>query len=84
VPDHVGGPQNRKSVTRIDTVISGNVGLQIKIVVLQRIMLLRRVTSGDTADGSCGPIPRDVRAKRQGRERQIALYRGPFSRLTPC
>src|SRR5215469_1900457 len=44
VPDHVGRPRDRKSASRIDTAISGNAGLQIKIVVLQGIMRMRRVT----------------------------------------
>jgi hypothetical protein len=80
VPDHVGGQRDRKSVSRIDGDISGDRGLRIKIVVLQRIMLTRRVTH---RYGSCGPRPRDVCAKQQGRERQIALYRGLFPGLTP-
>jgi hypothetical protein len=79
VPDHVGGQRDRKSVSRIDGAISGNGGLRIKIVVLQRIMLTRRVTHRYR---SYGPRPTDVFAKQQGRD-QIALYRGLFRGLTP-
>jgi hypothetical protein len=62
VPDHVGRQRDRKSVSRIDGAISGDGGLRIKIVVLQRIILARRVTH---RYGSCGPRPRDVCAKQR-------------------
>jgi hypothetical protein len=72
--DHVGALQNRKSASRIDTVISGNAGSQIKIIVLQGIALMRRVTHHALP---LGPRPRDVRAKAV-RERQIARFTAPI------
>jgi hypothetical protein len=44
VPDHVGGPQNRKSVSRIDTAISGNAGPPNKNCCRSGNSLARRLT----------------------------------------
>jgi hypothetical protein len=44
VSDNVGGPRKRKSVSRIETAISSNAGIRIKIVADQGIILALRVT----------------------------------------
>jgi hypothetical protein len=37
VPDHVGGPRKRKSVSCIDTAISGNAGKRIKVLSVKKL-----------------------------------------------
>jgi hypothetical protein len=54
VPHHLGGLRDRKSVSRINTSVSGGVGLRIKIVFRQGIILRLWVIH---RYGSCDPGP---------------------------